>query len=112
MVRWALRNGWRPEGAGDGIELAAAARSGDPCAAEAFARGGRVLGAMVAAAAATCDISRVVVAGRSEVLDVGRATPTATPAQWKALVIRDQHCQHPGCERPPSHCQAVSPSTR
>jgi len=63
MVRWALRNGWRPEGAGDGIELAAAARSGDPCAAEAFARGGRVLGAMVAAAAATCDISRVVVGG-------------------------------------------------
>jgi hypothetical protein len=31
-----------------------------------------------------CDISRVIVAGRSEVLDVGRATPTATPAQWKS----------------------------
>ena len=53
-----------------------------------------------------CDISRVIVAGRSDVLDVGRATPTATPAQWKALVVRDQHCQHPGCDRPPSHCQA------
>jgi Domain of unknown function (DUF222)/HNH endonuclease len=53
-----------------------------------------------------CDISRVIVAGRSEVLDVGRATPTATAAQWKALVVRDQHCQHPGCDRPPSHCQA------
>ena len=53
-----------------------------------------------------CDISRVILAGRSEILDVGRATPTATPAQWKALVVRDQHCQHPGCDRPPSHCQA------
>ena len=52
-----------------------------------------------------CDISRVIVAGRSEILDVGRATPTATAAQWKALVVRDQHCQHPGCDRPPSHCQ-------
>src|SRR5438046_664543 len=63
MVRWALRNGWRPRDAGDGVELAASARAGDPCAAEAFARGGRVLGAMIAATAATCDISRVVVGG-------------------------------------------------
>jgi Domain of unknown function (DUF222)/HNH endonuclease len=53
-----------------------------------------------------CDISRVITAGRSDILDVGRATPTVTPAQWKALVVRDQHCQHPGCDRPPSHCQA------
>lgn len=53
-----------------------------------------------------CDLSRVIVAGRSEILDVGRATPTATPAQWKALVVRDRHCQTPGCRRPPSDCQA------
>ena len=53
-----------------------------------------------------CDISRVIMAGQSEILDIGRATPTVSPAQWKALVARDQHCQHPGCKRPPEHCQA------
>ena len=53
-----------------------------------------------------CTLSRVIVAGRSEILDVGRATPMATPAQWKALVVRDGHCRAPGCRRPPSDCQA------
>src|SRR6266545_861863 len=63
MVRWALRNGWRSDGAGDGVELAAAARAGDPLAAEAFERGGRALGAMIAATVAICDIRRVIVGG-------------------------------------------------
>ena len=67
---------------------------------------GRLSEAMLELLLCDCDVSRVIVAGRSEVLDVGRATPTATAAQWKALVVRDQHCQHPGCTRPPSHCQA------
>jgi hypothetical protein len=53
-----------------------------------------------------CDISRVITAGRSEILDVGRATRTTPPAIWKALVVRDQHCQAPGCDRPPASCQA------
>jgi hypothetical protein len=52
-----------------------------------------------------CDISRVITTGRSEVLDVGRATRTISPALWKALVVRDQHCQAPGCDRPPEHCE-------
>jgi hypothetical protein len=53
-----------------------------------------------------CDISRVITVGRSEVLDVGRATRNPTPAIWKALVVRDQHCQAPGCDRPPDSCEA------
>jgi len=53
-----------------------------------------------------CDVSRVIVAGRSEILDVGRAIRTPTAAQWKALVVRDEHCQHPGCYQPPSRCAA------
>jgi hypothetical protein len=53
-----------------------------------------------------CLLSRVIVAGQSEILDVGRTTRTATAAQWKALVARDGHCQAPGCNRPPSDCQA------
>jgi hypothetical protein len=53
-----------------------------------------------------CDISRVVTAGRSEILDVGRATRTISPALWKALVVRDGRCRAPGCDRPPEHCEA------
>jgi len=44
--------------------------------------------------------------GDSEILDVGRAQRTVTPAQWKALVVRDGHCQHPHCTQPPSRCEA------
>jgi hypothetical protein len=66
----------------------------------------RLSAAMVEMLLCDCDVSRVIVAGRSEILDVGRATPTVTPAQWKALVVRDRHCRHPDCDRPPSHCQA------
>ena len=53
-----------------------------------------------------CDVTRVVMTGKSEILDIGRATRTPTAAQWKALVIRDQHCQAPGCTQPPHRCQA------
>jgi hypothetical protein len=53
-----------------------------------------------------CDLTRVLMIGESEILDVGRATRTVTAAQWKALVVRDQHCQHPGCDQPPSRCEA------
>ncbi|MDQ1435119.1 MAG: hypothetical protein QOF59_1935 [Actinomycetota bacterium] len=53
-----------------------------------------------------CAFSRVLVAGRSEILDVGRATRIVSAAQWRALVVRDGHCQAPGCNRPPEHCDA------
>ncbi len=56
----------------------------------------------------SCDahLSRIIMAGASEVLDVGRATRTVTPALWAALVARDKHCQAPGCTRPPADCDA------
>jgi glucokinase len=63
MVRWAMRNGWRPQGTGDGVELAEAARRGDRIAIGAFERGGRALGAMIAASGAICDIRRVIIGG-------------------------------------------------
>ncbi len=53
-----------------------------------------------------CSISRVITAGRSEVLDVGRATRTIPPAIWRALVVRDRQCAAPGCDRPPGRCEA------
>lgn len=54
-----------------------------------------------------CDseLHRLVVAGRSSVLDYGRATRTISPSLWSALVIRDAHCRHPGCDRPPAWCE-------
>jgi hypothetical protein len=56
--------------------------------------------------ACDCDITRVVTAGKSEILDVGRASRTAVRAQWAALVVRDRHCRAPGCNAPPWRCQA------
>jgi hypothetical protein len=53
-----------------------------------------------------CDasITRVVMAGGSEPLDVGRRTPVISPAQRRAVVVRDRHCQFPGCDRPAPWC--------
>ncbi|HEY7137136.1 MAG TPA: HNH endonuclease signature motif containing protein [Acidimicrobiia bacterium] len=51
-------------------------------------------------------ISRVITDGRSLPLDVGRATRTVAAAPWRALVVRDGGCTHPGCDRPPGWCEA------
>jgi len=48
-----------------------------------------------------CDgmLSRVLKAD-SQVVDVGRATPNVSPAQWRALKARHRTCGFPGCDRP------------
>jgi hypothetical protein len=66
----------------------------------------RVSEAMLERLMCDCELSRVLMRGTSEVLDVGRATRTISVAQWKALVARDVHCQGPGCTRPPAFCEA------
>jgi hypothetical protein len=55
-----------------------------------------------------CDaaVVRVVMAGRSEPLDVGRRTPVVPPAIRRAVVARDRHCRFPGCDRPHAYCDA------
>jgi hypothetical protein len=55
-----------------------------------------------------CDASvmRVVMAGRSEPLDVGRKTPVVPPAMRRAVVVRDRSCRFPGCDRPHTWCDA------
>lgn len=55
-----------------------------------------------------CDASimRVVMAGRSEPLDVGRRTPLVSPAMRRAVIVRDRHCRFPGCDRPHTWCDA------
>lgn len=48
----------------------------------------------------------MVLGTASEPLDVGREHRLATSAQVRALRRRDGGCTFPGCERPPSWCQA------
>jgi hypothetical protein len=55
-----------------------------------------------------CDsvLHRVVMAGRSSILDYGMSTRTIPVNLWNALVVRDEGCRWPGCDRPPAWCQA------
>ncbi len=55
-----------------------------------------------------CDsvLHRVVMAGRSAVLDYGTATRTFPVGLFNAIVTRDQHCRFPGCDRPPEWGEA------
>ncbi|MBW3601539.1 MAG: HNH endonuclease, partial [Actinobacteria bacterium] len=55
-----------------------------------------------------CDagVSRVVTAGDSQPLDVGRRTRVVPPAMRRALVWRDRGCRFSGCDRPPAWSDA------
>jgi Domain of unknown function DUF222./HNH endonuclease. len=53
-----------------------------------------------------CSISRVVTGPSSEPIDVGRANRAFSTAARRAIVVRDQHCRWPGCEKPPGWCEA------
>jgi Domain of unknown function (DUF222) len=57
--------------------------------------------------ALTCDsaLHRVVMSGRSAVLDYGTSTRTIPATLWNALVVRDEHCRFPGCDRTSSWCE-------
>ena len=51
-----------------------------------------------------CAVGRVVMKGRSQILDLGRRTRTVPDRLRRAIVIRDEHCQFPGCRAPASWC--------
>lgn len=53
-----------------------------------------------------CDatVSRIVLNGEPQVIDVGRATRTIPPSLRRAVVARDRTCIAPGCSRLPEHC--------
>ncbi|GGP58201.1 HNH endonuclease signature motif containing protein [Saccharothrix coeruleofusca] len=68
--------------------------------------GGRQLSAaQVRRIACDAKVVPVVLGGRSEVLDVGRAKRVLTLAQRRALHVRDGGCAFPGCDRPPKWCE-------
>jgi hypothetical protein len=56
----------------------------------------------------SCDasVSRVVVSGKSEPLDIGRRTAVVPAALRRAVVVRDRECRFPGCGRPAPWCDA------
>jgi hypothetical protein len=74
-------------------------------------RGGRVVGGpavdgpTLSRLLCDCSLHRVITAGRSAILDYGTATRTIPAPLWSALVIRDEHCRFPGCDRPSNWCE-------
>jgi 5-methylcytosine-specific restriction protein A len=54
-----------------------------------------------------CDaaVVPIVVNGKGQPLDVGRATRTIPDGLRRAVAVRDRGCAHPGCDRPPSWCE-------
>jgi hypothetical protein len=65
---------------------------------------GRISRATLERMACDWDISRIIMDGPSEVLDMGRKERIPTDKQFKALVVRDKHCQAPGCKVPWQYC--------
>jgi hypothetical protein len=53
-----------------------------------------------------CAFGRVVMRGRSQLLELGRRTRTVPDRLRRAIVMRDEHCQFPGCRAPASWCDA------
>jgi hypothetical protein len=43
--------------------------------------------------------------GTSQPLDLGAPTAEIPPHLRRAVILRDQHCQFPGCHQPPVVCQ-------
>jgi hypothetical protein len=117
ICRQWLDRGGRPEVAGErphvsvtvGIEvLRAEAGAGalGPAGPGELDHTGPVPAATARQLACDASVMRVVMAGRSEPLDVGRRTPVVPPALRRAVIARDRHCRFPGCDRPQAWCDA------
>ena len=68
--------------------------------------GDRITAAQARRLACTAKILPAVLGGDSLPLDLGRARRLFSPAQRKALLIRDKTCRAEGCEVPGSWCDA------
>ena len=58
-----------------------------------------------------CDaaVVPIVLNGKGQPLDVGRATRTIPDGLRRAVAARDRGCSHPGCGRPASWCEMSPP---
>jgi hypothetical protein len=52
--------------------------------------------------ACDCNVTRILLGSDSAVIDVGRSKRVISPAQKRALNVRDKGCRWPGCDRPAS----------
>ncbi|HSF38080.1 MAG TPA: DUF222 domain-containing protein, partial [Nocardioides sp.] len=68
--------------------------------------GDQITAAQARRLACTAKILPAVLGGASLPLDLGRARRLFTPAQRKALLIRDQTCRAEGCDTPGTWCEA------
>lgn len=71
-----------------------------------FVEGGSVDPATIASLLCDSDLRRLITRGRSVILDFGVATRVVSDNLFSALVLRDRHCRHPGCDRPAKWCEA------
>jgi hypothetical protein len=84
------------------VDLAALEdRTGTPCEVDGS---GVVTPAAALRLACDAGISRIITKGPSEPLDVGRRTRTIPAAIRRALVMRDDGCRYPGCDRSQRWC--------
>jgi hypothetical protein len=67
---------------------------------------GPVAGDVARRLACDASVMRVVLAGPSEPLEVGRRTAVIPASLRRAVIVRDQHCRFPGCDRPHAWCDA------
>ncbi|HEV2797048.1 MAG TPA: DUF222 domain-containing protein, partial [Nocardioides sp.] len=68
--------------------------------------GDRITAAQARRLACTATILPAVLGGDSLPLDLGRARRLFTPAQRKALLVRDRTCRAEGCDVPGAWCEA------
>jgi hypothetical protein len=68
--------------------------------------GDRITAAQARRLACTAKILPAVLGGASLPVDLGRARRLFTPAQRKALLIRDRTCRAEGCDTPGTWCDA------
>jgi hypothetical protein len=79
-------------------------RSG--CGAGITAMGAAMTASDVRRLACSAGVLPVVLGGAGEVLDLGRSRRLFSPAQRKAMAIRDRRCRADGCEIPAAWCEA------
>lgn len=79
-------------------------RAGAPAADVEF--GLPISAASVQRLACDCNVTRILLDSDSLVIDVGRSRRVVSPAQERALRVRDKTCRWPGCDRPASYTVA------
>jgi hypothetical protein len=66
-----------------------------------------ILAATARRLAAQAEIIPAVLGGASEPLDLGRSARLFSPAQRRAMEVRDGGCLWPGCAAPPGWCETA-----